>query len=347
MKRRDFLAAGLSVAAASGLGRLVRGDEPGSPFGIRGVVLTPADFSLEDWPERAKRAGLTTIGLHHPTSPGEIARWLETDAGLGVLESCRELGLEVEYELHAMRELLPRELFDKNPEFFRMDEKGERTPDSNCCPHSERALDLIAENAAAMARTLRPTSSRYFYWGDDGLPWCACPSCRELIPSEQALLVENRTLRALREIDPKASLAHLAYHNTLEPPRQVKPAEGIFLEYAPIHRRYDLPYEKQTDPDQPDALSALDANLAVFPAETAQALEYWLDVSLFSKWTRPAVKLPWRPDVLEADLNTYAKRGITRVTSFAVYVDAEYRDRFGDLRFLDEYGRALSARVSS
>ena len=346
MNRRDFLAAGSTLAATAGLGQFGRGDEPGSPFPTRGVVLTPADFSLEDWPERAKRAGLTTIGIHHPTSPRAIVEWLKTEPGKRFLESRARLGLEVEYELHAMRELLPRELFGKNPEFFRMDEKGERTPDSNCCPHSERALDVIAENAAALARSLRPTSSRYFYWGDDGLPWCACPSCRELIPSEQALLVENRVLRGLREIDPNASLAHLAYHNTLEPPRQVKPVEGIFLEYAPIHRRYDLPYEKQNDPSQPDALSALDANLQVFPAETAQALEYWLDVSLFSKWKRPAVKLPWRLDVLEADLNTYAKRGISRVTSFAVYVDADYRDRFGDLRFLDEYGRALSSRRS-
>lgn len=344
MNRRDFLAAGAALAAASGPGRrFVRGGEPGSPFRTRGVVLTPADFSLDDWPERAKRAGLTTIGLHHPTSPQAIVAWLKTDAGDRFLESSRRLGLEVEFELHAMRELLPRGLFDKNPDFFRMDEKGDRNPDSNCCPHSERALDVIAENAAALAGTLRPTTSRYFYWGDDGLPWCACPRCRGLIPSEQALLVENRVLGALRGIDPKASLAHLAYHNTLTPPRQVKPAEGIFLEYAPIHRRYDLPYEKQTDPDQPDGLAALDANLEVFPAETAQALEYWLDVSLFSKWTRPAVKLPWRPDVLEADLKTYARRGITRVTSFAVYIDADYRDRFGDLRFLDEYGRALSA----
>jgi hypothetical protein len=53
----------------------------------------------------------------------------------------------------------------------------------------------------------------------------------------------------------------------------------VFLEYAPIKRRYDTPYEKQSGPGQPDALAALDANLAVFPAATAQVLEYWLDVS--------------------------------------------------------------------
>ena len=123
----------------------------------------------------------------------------------------------------------------------------------------------------------------------------------------------------------------------------MKPEPGIFLEYAPIKRRYDIPYKQQTAPDQPDALSALDANLKVFPADSAQVLEYWLDVSRFSGWKRPAVKLPWRRDVLESDLATYGSRGIRHVTSFAVYVDAEYRQRFGEPTFINEYGAILSA----
>jgi hypothetical protein len=251
--------------------------------------------------------------------------------------------LEVEYELHAMKELLPRRLFERNPEFFRMDERGRRQPDANLCVHSPAALDLAAENAVAIARTLRPTTGRYFYWGDDGKPWCRCPRCRELSDSDQATLLENHLLGALRGHDPRASLAHLAYLNSLSPPTRVKPESGVFLEYAPIKRRYDLPYEEQSEPGQPDALAALDDNLAVFPAGTAQVLEYWLDVSRFSKWRRPAVRLPWRRDVLEADLATYASRGIRHVTSFAVYVDADYRRRYGEPEFIREYGEALAS----
>ena len=40
-------------------------------------------------------------------------------------------------------------------------------------------------------------------------------------------------------MDSKASLAHLAYANTLTPPEKVNPVEGVFLEFAPINRRYD------------------------------------------------------------------------------------------------------------
>jgi hypothetical protein len=163
-----------------------------------------------------------------------------------------------------------------------------------------------------------------------------------LTDSDQALLFENYLIKALRRINSKASLAHLAYANTLSPPRVVKPEPGIFLEYAPIKRRYDIPYKEQTAPDQQDALSALDANLKVFPADSAQVLEYWLDVSRFSGWKRPAVKLPWRRDVLESDLATYGVRGIRQVTSFAVYVDAEYRRMYGEPDFIQGYGEAFT-----
>ena len=57
-----------------------------------------------------------------------------------------------------MKELLPRNLFEKNAELFRMNEKGERTPDANCCVQSERVLEIIAENAVAIAHALRPTN---------------------------------------------------------------------------------------------------------------------------------------------------------------------------------------------
>ncbi len=338
LDRRRFLSASVAAILCKD-GFHSRAQQSGLP--TRGVVLVPEDLTLKDWTERAKRAGLTTIGIHHQNSPHAVIDWIRTDAGQGFLDSCGKLGLEVEYELHAMKELLPRRLFEKNSEFFRMDGKGDRNPDANCCVHSDAALNVIAENAVAIAQRLRPTTGWHFFWGDDGQPWCSCSECKGLIPSEQALLIENRVLRALRGIDPRASLAHFAYTNTVPPPRAVKPESGVFLEYAPIKRRYDIPFEKQTDPGQPDALSSLDANLKVFPADTARVLEYWLDVSRFSGWKRPAVKLPWRRDVMKADLASYASRGIRHVTSFAVFVDADYRKRYGEPGFIDEYGKEL------
>lgn len=312
---------------------------PASGFATRGVVLIPEDLTFEDWPERIRQAGLTTVALHHGRSVFEVIKFVTSRAGQKFLECSRRLGIEVEYELHAMNELLPRWMFGQDKSMFRMNENGERAPDWNLCVHSPRALEVVAENAVAIARLLPPTTHRYFYWGDDGKPACQCEKCRGLSASEQALVVENAMAKALRQHDSGAQLAHLAYGTTLPAPRHVKPEPNVFLEYAPIARRYDIPYAEQMDGK--DGLANLDANLRVFPAASAQVLEYWLDVSRFSRWKRPAVKLPWRGDVFLADVRVYAERGIRHITSFACYIDADYVKRYGAPPAIAEYGAGL------
>src|SRR5262249_38461375 len=153
---------------------------------------------------------------------------------------------------------------------FRINAAGERTPDANLCVSSPTALEIVAENAAAIGKALRPTTGRYFLWGDDGRDGCRCPQCRGLSDSDQALLLSNRLLDALHADDPRAQVAHLAYLNTLWPPTQIRPQPGVFLEYAPIRRRHDVPYATQTGSAAPDQLEALDANLELFDAESAQ-----------------------------------------------------------------------------
>jgi len=318
---------------------MLRSSRSAPPFATRGVVLIPEDLTLRDWPDRVKQSRLTTVALHHGRSVFEVIKFVNSDVGQEFLGRSRRLGLEIEYELHAMNELLPRWMFEKNKSLFRMNEKGERVPDWNLCVHSAQALEVVAENAVAIARLLRPTTGRYFYWGDDGRPGCRCKKCRELSDSEQALVMENCMAKALRRHDSRAQLAHLAYSTTLAAPRQVKPEPGVFLEYAPIARRYDIPYTEQMEGR--DGLANLDENLRVFPAASAQILEYWLDVSRFSRWKRPAVRLPWSRDVFLADLRAYAARGIRHVTSFACYIDADYVKQYGEPQAISEYGAGL------
>lgn len=251
-----------------------------------------------------------------------------------------------------MKDLLPHELFGKNSEMFRMDTDGNRVGDYNCCVHSKEGLEVICQNAVAYGRILRPTTGRYFYWIDDVKPMCHCPKCRGLSDSEQALILENAIIAALRKEDPKGSLAHLCYVGTLEPPKQVKPIPGVFLEFAPIERSWAHPL-KDTEAvgrsirgrgkmPHGKTLDYLDANLEVFASETAQVLEYWLDVSLHSNWTRPAKQLAWTPAVFRSDLETYAKRGIRHITSFAAWIDGDYVERFGHPEFVSEYGNGLA-----
>jgi len=117
--RRQFLLAGLQIAASlpSCFSQpvSVRSDWEGRDpfFKTRGVVLTTPDLLTLDWPQRATKAGLTTIATH--ITPSEVSRFVQTDRGHEFLVQCREQGIEVEHELHAMSDLLPRELFEREP----------------------------------------------------------------------------------------------------------------------------------------------------------------------------------------------------------------------------------------
>ncbi len=342
MTRRQLLRRAARIALGStALGTLAGcagaggGHQRAAPFFLtRGAVLVVKDMETLDWPALAQASGLSTLATH--IKPSEIAAFVKTDTGQRFLENCRRCHLEVEHELHALGDLLPRELFDKDPAMFRMDDQGRRVRDWNLCVHSRAALEVAAENAAYYTKLLPSTTGRYFYWIDDGVPMCRCPQCRAYSDSDQALIFANHILGAIRKVDRRARLAHLAYANTLEPPQQVKPAPGIFLEFAPIERRYDVPL-RQRDAKTPtrgilhgSILDALDANLEWFGRHDAQALEYWLDVSRFSGWKREETReIPWNETVFREDLEVYARRGIRHVTTFAAWLDADYARRWG------------------
>jgi hypothetical protein len=349
ISRREALAcmlAGMYTASAFG-------KENKPSFLTRGIVLYPWDLSLEDWPERAAKAGITTIGLHAGRSLAVLVDFVKSDRGQQFLNRCHQLGVQVEYELHAMGELLSRELFGSpDVDMFRVDRNGQRTPDFNCCASSARSLEIIAKKAVEYGRILRPTTGRYYYWPDDGREWCFCSKCRGLSNSDQATIVENAIIVALRKhLDPKAALSHIAYNVTLEPPKQVKPHEGLFLEFAPIGRVYDRSIDDpaaslNNTPPEPashaEYLETLKANLEIFDRSTAQVLEYWLDVSRFSGWKRPSVQIPWSDEIVQADVRAYAKRGIRHITTFATWIDADYVKRFGEPP-LNAYGDALAS----
>lgn len=344
ISRRQFMAG--TTTAASGLIFLAASDVAAPRFATRGVILGVRDMETYDWPAFAASAGLTTLATH--VTPSEVTAFMNREKGQQFRENCTKYGIEIEHELHALGDLLPRSLFEKNPEMFRMDEAGNRVGDYNLCVHSVQALEVASENAAQYTRLLPSTTGRYFYWIDDAMPMCRCPECRAHSDSDQALILENHLLGAIRTVDSRATLAHLAYVNTLDPPTTVKPDPGVFLEFAPIERRYDRPLSARdtmgamNDVTHGRLLDALDANLEWFGAEDAQVLEYWLDVSRFSGWKRENVSaIPWRDDVFRDDVETYARRGIRHVTTFAVWIDRDYVVQYG-VEPVAAYGAGLN-----
>ncbi|HNT36194.1 MAG TPA: hypothetical protein PKH07_14505, partial [bacterium] len=123
-------------------------------FTSRSITVSPQDLlTWREWPERAAQAGLNTLCIAPPS-----VEFVRSDDGQAILEQCKTIGLEVEYNMHAMGILLPRELFDKEPDLFRMDTDGIRQRDGNLCVHSEKALEIVSQNVVELAKVFRPTT---------------------------------------------------------------------------------------------------------------------------------------------------------------------------------------------
>lgn len=313
--------------------------------GKRGIVLYPSDIisvGVPQWMEWLEDSHINLLGIHtdtHHEPLPNLKAFLESTVGQELLRSCQAAGIDIEFEVHALQDLLPRGLFASHPDFFRMDAKGKRQQEFNMCFTSEGAYAAIEAEIREITQWMKPTTHRYFFWTDD-VPdaSCFCLECKIFSASEQALRYENRLLKILRGVDPQATLAHLAYNETLSAPQQVKPAPGIFLEYAPISRNYALPLSE-------DHFVSLKKNLAVFPAATAHVLEYWVDVSMFSSWKRDALKkAPWVQAQCVRDVETYQSLGINSITSFGAWINQSYLTQYGEEHvtlMLKEYGEAL------
>lgn len=317
---------------------------------MNGILIHPHEVG-EYWCSLLERSGLDCVALHPVggklahQSLQELLDYVKTPEFKAFASRMHAHGIQVEYEFHALSWLLPREEFSRHPHWFRMDESGVRQCDFNCCASSQGALQMLEERAALLCSLLPRTSvrNRYFFWVDD-VPntSCHCPECSRLSPSDQALILYHHILRGIRRSNPEGQLAYLAYENTVQPPKTVTPEPGIFLEFAPFHRSWEVPLTQEGCIENAGAVRQLQALLEIFPAQQAQVLEYWMDNSMFSNWQRPYGRLPFHPEVIRRDAAFYRWLGINAITSFGCYLGEEYARDYGPAP-VDEYAAALGA----
>lgn len=310
-----------------------------------GVVIDP--FELDDlWVRRIEDGRIHVLGLHPDpknSSPEQILAWLEDANTRRWLDALTALGVQIEWEVHALSWLLPRKLFRTNPQWFRMDEAGERTPDHNLCCSSEDALEVIRANAARYALLLKPTNHRHHFWLDDVSNCrCHCPQCKTLSAADQALKVYNAIAQGVRRSDPMALQCYLAYHDTNAVPQKVLPEPGIFLEYAPFERDHRMALNDPLCHRNAAEKKNLPELLHFFGLAGAQVLDYWLDNSLFSGWTKPPREFKMERDVFRQDVQYYRQLGFTHITTFACYLGREYTAIYPEPEDPVFYGRALS-----
>ena len=315
-------------------------------FAYRGLLVHPHELDAV-WIDQCLSLGLNMIGLHpvggrqaDQSLQGLLDQHGDEDFRL-LLDRARCAGLLVNHEMHALSYLVPRSLAGEHPDWFRMDEDGRRVADFNLCPSCAEAMDFLADRAEQLARLLPSDTHTYCFWPDNvSKSRCHCPSCRALTASDQQLMLMHAILRGVRRADPLGMVPFLAYQDTLEPPVHVKPEKGVFLEFAPIHRRPDRPIGDASCPENACETAHLPELLTLFGTEHAQVLEYWLDNSLYSGWKYPPRAFAAYDDVIAADAAYYASLGFEKVTTFACYLGEDYR-RLHGMPDVSGYGRAL------
>lgn len=300
------------------------------------LLIHPEELNRK-WIERCVNLKIPTLALHpvggfrSPLTMKAMLDRLETSEYRALIDEAIEKGLQIEYEMHAARYFLPASEFENHPEWFRMNKEGERTPKINCCASNEEALDFIAKRAAETVKKLYRSTHRYFFWLDDAPDVaCHCPKCAELSAADQQLIIMNRMLEEIKKVDPEAELAYLAYYSTLTPPEKTKPAEGLFLEYAPIDRDHHIPLscaENEKNKSQNQYIREL---VRFFGQKPPKALDYWLDNSLFSNWTKPPKAFTADANVIQADFDYYADLGFSDISCFACYLGEDYEALHGE-----------------
>lgn len=313
----------------------------------RGILVHPQELTPR-WLERMAAAGLNNLGLH-PEGGAEAHITLQNAIDLHssperveLRKMAAALGINIEYEAHAMAWLVPRRLFGEHPEWFRMNADGERVADFNMCASDPAALKFLSERAALLASLLDTGSHKYYFWTDDvrGCS-CHCPKCSGLTPSDQQLILVNAMLAGIKTYDPKAQLCYLAYRDALDAPRSVKPMEGVFLEYAPIDRDHHRPLNDTECEKNVRETAPLKALIDFFGADNARALDYWMDNSLFSGWKKPPKPFTLDEKTMRADVEYYRSLGFEDVTCFGCFLGPDFDKLYGAAD-LNAYGRILN-----
>ena len=299
------------------------------------MIIHPDEIS-KTWIDRLANAGIDTLGIHSRGGRSainalkDLIERTKTKEYRELIDYAQSRGLEIEYELHAAGYLMPRELFDEHPEYFRMNEEGERTNDWNFCVSNSNALDFFAKRAAELALTLYGSRPYFYFWMDDGHDlYCKCPKCKDLTPSEQQLIAVNQMLRETRKYIPDARMAYLAYQDSLIPPVKISPENGVFLEYAP--------FEKYTARGEDAAKrikrekKMIDPLIRFFDSEPKKILEYWYDNSLYSFWKKPPAKFVLNEEAMRKDIEEARKMGFNYLSTFACFLGADYEELYGDV----------------
>lgn len=257
----------------------------------------------------------------------------------------RDMGLD--YGGHWLPGLLPRDLFNEHPEYFRM-ENGKRTNDLNMCASSPEAIEIMAKNFQPQIDYLSKFRrlETFHLWADDIFDGgsCSCDKCKDLSGSDQLLKILN-DLTAKIDIGDNMKIADIAYHGSVVPPTKVKASKHLRVMFAARERCYRHPLDGcETNRRY---LEYLKGNLKAMP-DGSEVFDYLQDLILFR-----FMAVPLHP-IIGKDAKIYKDAGVDGVFAhaFETYSDWAYGPNAyvlgkslwrggGDPSDMDEYCEAV------
>jgi hypothetical protein len=221
----------------------------------------------------------------------------------------KSYGIDVEYGGHVLQILMPREQFESHPEYFPMAKDGTRMARGNLCVSNEDAVRLICEGALRYMQEF-PENLLLHIWGADVVDgaWCRCAQCKKLSPQLQYMKIVNAVAAAEESAVGGVPVAYLAYHDTLEPDRKLRPLPNVYFEWAPRERCYIHAID---DPDcaiNPRYFESLKRYIEIFEGR-GHVFEYYADAILFGGLGVAT------PTVIARDLRAYNGLGIDSISN--------------------------------
>lgn len=295
------------------------------PSFARRTLILGQDAFTDDWlpwMEWASRNRFNDLFFHdtppsrwgraetsRPSGAGGLAtaggwmfeRWDEDGAAISASAVLR--GMRLQFGGHHLPAMVPRTAFAGHPEWFPL-RGGERDGRYNLCVTNAGAAGELQRNARRFFERFAGADI-YHLWADDirGGGWCECPGCAGLTPSDQALVATNLLAETLSEVQPGARVAHLAYHDTVEPPAHITPRDNVVALWAPRERCYAHAIDDPVcEKNAVEYWQPYEGVLRVFGGEPARVsiFEYHSDAILFKGLAPPHVR------VLPGDARAYA-----------------------------------------
>ncbi|MDY0169499.1 MAG: DUF4838 domain-containing protein [Thermoguttaceae bacterium] len=215
-------------------------------------------------------------------------------------------------------------LFDDHPEYFSMNEKGERFHGPNMhsggqlCLSNPEVADVILARLREFIKQDREELPRerwpviYDISQNDNFPYiCKCPTCtaiteREGSESALTLTCMNKVAREIAKEHPEIMIRTFAYVSTERAPKTMRPEPNLLIQWCDLYTRSDC-YRPITSPfnasrkEQLDGWKAIGANIVLW--------DYWNMGILNGPYFKPP-RVETMVDAIGPDLRYFRDAGV-------------------------------------